>query len=83
MCVSRSVMSDSATPWDCSPTGSSVCGILQARILEWVAIPFSSGSSQPRNWTQVSPIAGRFFTACQESPNQLYFNFVFSKKEIK
>ena len=36
-------------PMDCSPPGSSVCGILQARILEWVAIPFSRGSSQPRN----------------------------------
>ena len=43
-------------------TGSSVHGILQARILEWVAIPFSRGSSQPRDWTQVSCIAGRFFT---------------------
>ena len=39
-----------------------VHGILQARILEWVAIPFSSGSSQPRDWTQVSHIAGGFFT---------------------
>ena len=36
--------------------------ILQARILEWVAFPFSSGSSQPRDWTQVSSIAGGFFT---------------------
>ena len=40
-----------------------VLGILQARILEWVAFPFSRGSSQPRDWTQVSCIAGRFFTA--------------------
>ena len=37
-------------------------GILQARILEWVAFPFSRGSSQPRDRTQVSRIAGRFFT---------------------
>ena len=37
-------------------------GILQARLLEWVAFPFSRGSSQPRNWTRVSCIAGRFFT---------------------
>ena len=36
-------------PMDCSPPGSSVCGILQERILEWVAIPFSRGSSQPRD----------------------------------
>ena len=38
-------------------------GILQARILQWVAIAFSSGSSKPRDWTQVSCIAGRFFTS--------------------
>ena len=49
-------------PMDCSPPGSSVHGILQARILEWVAISFSRGSSQPRNRTQVSSIAGRFLT---------------------
>ena len=45
-----------------SPPGSSVSGILQARILEWVAIPFSIGFSQPRDWTRVSHTAGRFFT---------------------
>ena len=38
-------------------------GILQARILEWVAIPSSRGSFPPRDWTKVSHIAGRFFTA--------------------
>ena len=43
-------------PLDCSPPGSSVHGVLQARILEWVAVPFS------RDQTQVSCIAGRFFT---------------------
>ena len=47
---------------DYSPPGSSVHGILQARILEWVAMLSSMGSSQPRNRTQVSRIAGRFFT---------------------
>ena len=47
---------------DCSPPGSSAHGILQARILEWVAISSSRGSSQPRGWTWVSCIAGRFFT---------------------
>ena len=46
---------------DYSPPDSSIHGILQARILEWVAISFSRGSSQPRNLTQVSCIAGRFF----------------------
>ena len=49
-------------PMHCSPPGSSVHGILLARMLEWVALPFSRGSSQPRNWTQVFFIAGRFFT---------------------
>ena len=46
---------------DCSPPGSSVHGILQARILEWVAISFSRGSSRPRDRTQVSCIAGKCF----------------------
>ena len=49
-------------PMDYSPPDSSVCGILQARILQRVAIPFSKESSWPRDWTQVSCIAGRFFT---------------------
>ena len=42
--------------------GYTVCGILRARILEWVAFLFSRGSSQPSDWTQVSHIAGRLFT---------------------
>ena len=50
------------SPVDCSRLGSSVHGILQARILEWVARPSSEGSSRPRDRTQVSLIAGRFFT---------------------
>ena len=49
-------------PMDCSLPSSSVHGILQARILEWVAIPFSRGSSQARDQTWVSCIAGRFLT---------------------
>ena len=47
---------------DCSLQGSTVHGISQARILEWVATPFSRGSSRLRNWTRVSRFAGRFFT---------------------
>ena len=47
----------------CNPMDYTVHGILQARILEWVAFPFSRGSSQPRDQTQVSCVAGRFFTA--------------------
>ena len=49
-------------PIDCSPPGSSVHGILLARILEWAAIPFSRESSQARDWTCISCTAGRFFT---------------------
>ena len=58
-------------PMDCSLPGSSVHGILQARILEWVAIPFSIGSSRSGHWIRVSHIAGRFFTiwASGEAPS--------------
>ena len=48
-------------PMDCSLPGSSLDGILQASVLEWVAISFSRGSSRPRDWTQVSRIPGRRF----------------------
>ena len=49
-------------PMDCSLSGSSVYGIFQARVLEWVAISVSRGSSRPRDRTRVSRIAGRRFT---------------------
>ena len=49
-------------PMDCSLPGSSVHGIFQARVLEWVAISFSKGSSLPRDQSQVPCIAGRHFT---------------------
>ena len=51
-------------PMDWGPWGSSLHGILQARRLEWVAIPFSRESSCPRDWTWVPWMAGRFFTYC-------------------
>ena len=67
-------------PVDCSPPGSSVHGILQARILEWIAISFSRASSQPRNWTWVSCIAGRRFilwaTREARNPVWLYLNLM-------
>ena len=47
----------------CDPMDYTVPGTLQARILEWVTFPFSRESSQPRDWTQVSCIAGKFFTS--------------------
>ena len=56
---SPSVVSNSLQPYGLYI----VHGLLQARILEWVAIPFSRGSSQPRGQIQVSHIAGRFFTS--------------------
>ena len=72
--ISRSVKSDSLQPHGLSPPGSSVHRILQARILEWIAIPFSRESSQPRDRTHVSCvscIAGGFFTAeCPGKPNK-------------
>ena len=55
-------MSNSYDPMDCSSPGSSIHGISWARVLEWVAISFSRGSSQPRNQTWVSCLAGRVFT---------------------
>ena len=48
-------------PTVCTPMDCIVHEILQARTLEWVAFPFSRGSSQPRDWTLVSGIAGGFF----------------------
>ena len=63
MCVSHSVVSDSCDPMDCSPPDSSVHGILQARILEWIAISFSRGSSQPRDRTHISCV-GRQILYC-------------------
>ena len=60
---------------DYSPVGSSVHGIHQARILEWVAIPFSRGSSRTRDRTQVSSFAGGFFIvrATNQTANKLVF----------
>ena len=57
-------------PMDCSPPGSSVHGILQVRILEWIAIPCSRRSSLPRGKTRVSCLAGIFFTI--EPPGKPY-----------
>ena len=74
-------------PMDCSLPGSSVHRILQARMLEWVAIPFSRGSSQPRDQTWVSCIAGRFFTILNHQGNQatmgIHYFSLFLKKNSK
>ena len=62
MCLVTQLCPTLCDPIDCSPPGSSVHGILQARILEWVAVPISMRSSQPRDRTQDSHIAGGIFT---------------------
>ena len=74
-------------PMDCSPPGSSVRGILEARLLEWVAMPSSRGSSRPRNRTYVSrtgrqilyhcaaweaPVLSRVLSLCSESRAQIF-----------
>ena len=79
-------------PMDCSPSVSSVHGISQARILEWVAISFSRGSSQPRGQTHVSCLAGRFFTTeppgkplsriKEESNNHCYAKHVYDFQHV-
>ena len=59
----NSVKVAQSCPALCNPMDYTVHGILQARILEWAGVPFSRGSSQPRDQTQVSRIAGGFFTS--------------------
>ena len=68
---------------DCSPPGSSVHGILQARILEWIAMPSSRGSSQPRDRTQVSGIEGGFLSvwATREAKQPLEVGYLSSPTE--
>ena len=72
LCLATQLYPTLCNPMDYSPPGSSVHGILQVRMLELVAISFSKGSSQPRGQTQVSYIAGGFFTiwATREAPSR-------------
>ena len=74
------------TPMDCSPPGSSVHGILPTRILEWVAISFSRGSSWSKNQAQASCITGRFLTFWAtkntQSRNRRCFHFVLLLQQI-
>ena len=64
-------------PMDCSPPGSSVHGIFQARILEWIAIFFSRRSFQPRDRTWVSYIAVRFFTNSPTREDQVFIRCIY------
>ena len=79
-------------PMNCSLPGSSVHGIFQTRVLEWVAISFSRGSSQPRDQTRVSLTAGRRFTVwatreapeCSTKSQRSQINkYIFSKRPLK
>ena len=58
MCALCSIVSDCLQPHGLNPLGSSVCGIFQVRILEWVAIHYTRVSSQPRDRTGISALAG-------------------------
>ena len=71
-------------PIDYSLPGSSVHGIFQARVLEWGAIAFSRGSSQPRDWTRVFCIVGRCFTvwATREALQKLKVTEILNKAEV-
>ena len=79
--LSHSVVSDSVTPWTVAHQAPLSMGILQARVLEWVAIPYSRGSSQARDQTQVSHIAGKLFTiwAIRDLHNDLPLSFIIEK----
>ena len=66
-------------PMDSSPPGPSVHGILQVRILEWVAISFCRGSSQPRDWIWVARIASRLFTDWTTREDQCYYSRMLDK----
>ena len=69
-------------PMDCSPPGSSVHVILQARILEWVAISFSRGSSKPRDRPQVSHISGRRFLTSEPPGKPLHPTQAFTNSRV-
>ena len=72
-------------PMDCSLPGSSVHGIFQAVVLEWIAISFSKESSQPRDQTQVSHIVDRRFTVCdlsQKAEKQFRYSNIFFKGSV-
>ena len=70
-------------PMECSPPGSSVHGISQARVLEWLAISFSRGSSPPRDGTHVACIAGGFFTIWATWPAHSWWQCLLSDDEKK
>ena len=74
LCLVAQLCPTLCDPMDYKPPGSSVNAILQARILEWVAMPSYRGSLQPRDWTQVSNIVGGFFTSWVTRETQEYWS---------
>ena len=84
VCVfSHSGVSSSSSSMDCSPPGSSALGISQARVLQWVAIPFSRRSSQARDWTGVSFIAILYHWATGQGIFKHIINTVAESNRIK
>ena len=83
MCSVAKLCLTLCNPMDCSPPGSSARGISQARRLEWVAISFSRESSQPREQTQVSCIAGRLYCLSHQGNPLFKDKFFFFKKKNK
>ena len=87
LCESESEVTQSCPtlcdPVDCSLPGSSVHGILQARMLEWVAISFSRASSRPRDRTRVSHIGGRRFNLWATREVSWMFSVIICKKVVK
>ena len=75
-------MSNSVTPWTVGPQTPLVHGVLQARILECVAMPFSRGSPRPRDRTWVSHIVGRFFTVWATSILKKIWKIVFDAMTV-
>ena len=72
--LSHSVVSDSVTSWTVAHQAPLSMAILQAKILEWVFMPSSRWSSQPRDWTEVSRIAGKFLTIWATREAQEYWS---------
>ena len=83
MCLVAQLCLTLCDPMDCSPQGFSVHGDSPGKILEWVAMPSSRGSSQPRDWIQVSSFTGEFFTVWATREAHIVFHkSVFSRSPV-
>ena len=82
MCVKAQSRWTLRNPMDCNPPGSSVHGIVQARIMEWVAIPSSRRSSRPGDYTRISGVSSigrQILYHCTTWEDQLMYNFIYIK----